>query len=246
MIVRRYIHYAHRWLALVLGVQVALWLTSGAVMAWLPLSLVRGETTAAFDAPIELATTSYFPPGGVISQLEGATKVELTTLLGKPVYVVASDKTSALFDADTGARLSPLSSATARRVAVSDYAGVTEISSVRLLSIPPGEYKGPTPIWRVELADKNDTRLYISPQTGRVLARQNKYWRFYDFFWMFHIMDYRERDNFNNPFLRIFATTGFFFALTGAALVIMRIRQGGYSFTAENKKKVGANNQNAR
>ena len=54
-------------------------------------------------------------------------------------------------------------------------------------------------------------------------------WRFYDFFWMLHIMDYRGRDNFNNPLLRAFALTGLAFALSGVTLVGFRLHSGRYA-----------------
>ena len=38
---------------------------------------------------------------------------------------------------------------------------------------------------------------YISATTGSVLERRNDTWRWWDFFWMLHIMDYDERENVN-------------------------------------------------
>ncbi len=67
------------------------------------------------------------------------------------------------------------------------------------------EYRGPLPVWRVVMGDDEDTRIYVSPLTGDVIARRNATWRLYDFFWMLHIMDYENRTDFNNP-LVIFAS----------------------------------------
>ena len=41
-------------------------------------------------------------------------------------------------------------------------------------------------------------------------------------------MDYEERENFNNPLVRIFAVTGLMFALSGLALVVFRLQSGRY------------------
>ena len=46
---------------------------------------------------------------------------------------------------------------------------------------------------RVDFADGEGTRLYISTSTGEVIARRNDVWRFYDFFWMLHIRRGRPR-----------------------------------------------------
>ncbi len=220
----------HLWAGLVLGVQVLLWMASGVVMSWLPIELVRGETSA-YTAPVRpLAAQTYASPGGVIAQVEGATSVELTQFLGRTVYVTRGpgEAATAVFDASSGERLTPLSEDDARRVARRDYVGEGEIDRAALISFPPQEYRGPTPVWRVDFDDKRHTRIYISPDTGEVRARRNDVWRFYDFFWMLHIMDYEDRKDFNNPLVMTASAAGFVFALSGIVIVILRLARGRY------------------
>ncbi len=224
----RVIHVAHRWLGLALAAQVLVWMTSGVIMSWFPIERVRGETAASIAAPVNLTPTAYFPPGGVIADVAGATDVNLKTWLGRPVYVVTSEAGRALYDADSGERLSPIPADLARKVAQSDFRGEGELSRVTLMNNPPAEYRGPRPVWRAEFSDSDATRLYISPETGDVLARRNRVWRVYDFFWMLHIMDYEERENFNDPLIRAFAVTGLLFALSGLWLVANRVTGGRY------------------
>lgn len=240
MRVRRFVQTLHRWLGLAIGVQIVIWMTSGVVMSLLPIAHVRGETAAAIDAPHELIVQNYFPPAGVISEVDGAQEVVLKTWLGREVYVVSGAAGKALFDADTGERLSPLSEENARRIAVADFAGEGEIAKIRLIDNPPREFGRPGPVWRADFSDRDETRLYISPETGAVLARRNRVWRFYDFFWMLHIMDYRERENFNNPLVRTFAITGLMFALSGLALVGFRLQSGRYADDARKTRGEGA------
>ncbi|MEO1136617.1 MAG: PepSY domain-containing protein, partial [Pseudomonadota bacterium] len=191
----------HLWAGLILGVQILLWMASGVIMSWFPIELVRGEQ-AAFSAPeTPLQAETYASPGGIIVQADTATSLELRRFLGRPVYVTRGEGAEAIFDAATGEKLTPLSEARARRVARQDYVGEGKIVSASLVSFPPGEYRGPTPVWRVDMDDRRNTRLYISPTSGEVLARRNDIWRLYDFFWMLHIMDYGEREDFNNPLL---------------------------------------------
>ncbi|WP_425408520.1 PepSY domain-containing protein [Hyphococcus sp.] len=216
----------HLWAGLILGIQVLLWMASGVVMSWYPIELVRGETAAyrAPAAPLEPAT--YASPGGVLAQADGATSVELTHFLGRPVYITRGPDGDGLFDASSGERMSPLPERLARRVAEQDYLGDGEIVEARLMSFPPQEYRGRTPVWRVDFDDKRNTRLYILPGSGEVRARRNDIWRLYDFFWMLHIMDYDERDDFNNPLLMAASLTGFIFALSGVIIVIYRLSRG--------------------
>jgi len=226
---RRFVQTLHRWLGLALVVQIAIWMTSGVVMSFLPIEHVRGENAAAYNAPVELAIKSYFPPGGVIAETEHADSVTLRNWLGRTVYIVSTADGKAMFDADTGDKLSPLSEKDARRVAAADFVGEGEIVRAALLQDPPHEYRGAKPVWRIDFSDVDQTRIYVSPDTGEVASRRNRVWRFYDFFWMLHIMDYDERENFNNPLIRTFAATGLLFALSGLFLVGIRLKGGRYA-----------------
>lgn len=228
MQIRRLIQTAHRWLALALGAQLVIWMTSGVVMSLLPIAHVRGETAAALIAPVELPVQHYYPPAGVLSEVDGAQQLTLKTWQGREVYVVSAAGGTAMFDADTGEKLTPIPEALARRVAKADFTGEGEIAKIQMMRDPPREFGGAGPVWRADFDDADETRLYISPDTGEVLSRRNRVWRFYDFFWMLHIMDYEERENFNNPLIRAFAITGLLFALSGIALVVFRLAGGRY------------------
>ncbi|MEM9495132.1 MAG: PepSY domain-containing protein [Pseudomonadota bacterium] len=218
----RFLLRVHLWAGVLLGVQLFLWMLSGVVMTWFDLDLVRGERGAFTPAPIELETTSYASPGGVIAQSNGATRLELRTFLGRPVYEVEDVDGEALFDARSGARISPITEEQARNVAEDDFVGDAEIMSIALLDDPPQEYRGAAPVWRADFDDRLRTRLYVSPATGEIAARRNAVWRLYDFFWMLHIMDYGERKNFNNPLVKTASAAGLVFAVSGLALVVMR------------------------
>ena len=210
---------AHLWAGLVLAVQIVLWALSGAVMVWLGPDQVSGENAVLSAPPPELEARNYASPGGVIAQSDGALSVELRTFRGRPVYEVTAVAGGALFDAQTGEKLSPIDEATARQVAASDYVGEGEIVSVRLLDGPPPEYRGEAPVWRVDIDDRVHTRLYISPDTGEVIARRNDAWRLYDVFRMLHMMDYGARGNVHNPALKAFSVAALLFAFSGLAML---------------------------
>src|SRR3546814_16929963 len=87
----------------------------------------------------------------------------------------------------------------------------------------------PVPMWRVEFADNSESTLYLSPQTGELIAKRHDLWRWFDFLWMFHIMDYEERADVNNTLLRVAASLGLLFALSGVWLLI-------YSFSKKRRR----------
>ncbi len=212
----------HLWVGLLLGIQVTLWMLSGVVMSWYHIDLVRGTTNAFIAPPPELEASAYASPGGVIAQMPGATSLELRNFMGHPVYEVKGADGVAIFDASTSKKLSPINKGTARQVAKRDYVGKGKIVRVALMKEPPHEYRQEKPVWRIDFDDNLHTRIYVSPSNGLVVSRRNDVWRLYDFFWMLHIMDYGERDNFNNPIVKAASALGLLFAITGLVMVVMK------------------------
>lgn len=226
--VKRFIQVAHRWLGLLLFTQVVVWMASGVIMSWFPIELVKGETATLESYPLSLDAVSYASPGGVIAQMEDVKEVRLKRGFNGVLYEVTSASETAIFNAHTGQKLSPINEKLARSIARKDFVGDAEISSLKLLFKTPDEYRGPLPVWQAKFEDKNETRLYISPSTAEVVARRNRVWRLYDFFWMLHIMDYEEREDVNNPLIKAASVTGLLFALSGVFLIMVRLKSGRY------------------
>jgi hypothetical protein len=157
------------------------------------------------------------------------TRLELRDWLGRPVYEAGLEGGgAALIDARTGARISPLDERAARAVAEADYAGTGKIAAVRLIEKDPHiEYRGALPVWQVAFDDADALRLYVSPMTGKVLARRSEVWRIYDFLWSLHIMDYGKRENFNHPLVIVATAAALFLVATGAILVYQRFVPAG-------------------
>jgi len=82
-----------------------------------------------------------------------------------------------------------------------------------------GEYRGkPAPAWRVDLEHPKRPHIYVDAVTGEALARRNRLWRLFDFFWMLHIMDYRARESFNHPLLTAMSALALATGLSGLGL----------------------------
>lgn len=229
MKLKRLLHRAHRWLGLLLGAQLLLWMASGVVMSWFHIDLVRSDTSAPLDLPPTLYPRQYASPGLVIAQQPDATEVRLRTIAGALYYEAVTPQGNAYFHPSTGDRVGRKSRDQIRAIASAAYVGDVTVKDTKLLTTPPPEYRGPTPVWQVTFEDKAGLRLYLAPDTGEVLKRRSRLWRVYDFFWMLHIMDYDDRSDFNNPLLRAASATGLLFALTGAGLVLVRVLNGRYA-----------------
>ncbi|BCW87766.1 hypothetical protein sos41_08960 [Alphaproteobacteria bacterium SO-S41] len=220
MRLKRVLLSVHKWVGLVVGIQVGLWMLSGLVMALLPIEEVRGEDRIAAPTPVLLSGLTGVLPVAEIVAGKDAVTATLTTVAGEPVYELkGSEGGSVLVDARSGAVLSPIGEDLARRVAVADFAGAGKPISAVLVTEEGGDYRGRLPAWRVSFDDDDSTRLYVAANDGRVSARRNGTWRLYDFFWMLHIMDYSTRENFNSPWMVAFAAGGLAVALSGLPLL---------------------------
>lgn len=216
----------HKWLALVIGLQAVFWTLSGVYMTAVHLDIIHGDHLVRRIPAGPLNLVGLTEPGAILAKAGPDGALRLESQVGRPVYVLESATGKALFDAETGALLSPLGAAEIRRRALAHYAGSGGVKEMKLLEVVPGEIRGrPAPIWRVEFQGLWRPTLYLSPQTGELVAKRHDLWRIFDFVWMFHIMDYQERENVNNLLLRLTTWMAVVTSLTGAWLLLYSFRR---------------------
>jgi hypothetical protein len=78
----------------------------------------------------------------------------------------------------------------------------------------------------VTFTDPDSTRVFVTADTGRIVAVRTGTWRLYDFFWGLHIMDWKNHEDFNTPWLLGFALGGLALWLGGAVLLTCVGRSG--------------------
>ena len=128
-----------------------------------------------------------------------------------------------LHNALNGKLKQPVSEQKAQQIAKDRYTGQAEISSVIKIEDPaqaPEIGGRATPIWQVNFDDLVNTSIYVSTSVEKVETVRSDIWRVFDFFWMLHIMDYSERENFNNPLVIFMSTLGCFIGLSGILLFV--------------------------
>ena len=215
-----WVRRAHKWIGLVIGVQALFWMISGLYMVVVPLDVVHGDHLARVPAgPLSPAGTRI-PQARLHESYPGITAIRLKSLLGKEVYEIRQGKQASLVNAADGVKISPLERDDIVALADAAYAGEGSIRGVEWATKAPGEVGArPAPLWVVHYDDPGETTLYFSPHSGDLVARRHALWRWFDFLWMFHIMDYEERENVNNTLLRTASIVGLLFALSGAWLL---------------------------
>lgn len=225
---RRWAMRVHRWIALLVGVQILLWIAGGVVMSAIPIEVVRGEHRLAGAPAPSYDAAALLPLADAArdARFERLAAARLGLLLGEPVWrLEASDGRRAMVDARSAVLRSPLDEATALAVARADVRMEGIEARAERIETAPVEYGGPLPAWRVEFDDIDSTTLYIDALHGRVSARRSTTWRFYDLFWRLHVMDYDDGADFNHPLIITAACVALLVALSGVVLLYSYLRQ---------------------
>jgi len=213
----------HKWLALIIGIQVLLWVVSGSVMSILPIETVRSEHLVSREAaPIE-NISQLVGPAQIASKIDGKIKsLRYRMMMGKPIAQVTNrDGTTYLFDGISGDARHSVSAQEAKNIASSAWIdGEPKFDTVQKINTGSVEYRGELPAWQVTTTD--DVRVYVPVATGEIAAVRSPTWRFYDFFWSLHIMDWKNHENFNSWWLIAFALGGVVLAVSGIVLLIKR------------------------
>ncbi|PTB88784.1 hypothetical protein C9927_03205 [Pseudidiomarina aestuarii] len=221
----------HRWLAILVGLQMVVWSISGGYMVFFELSFIHGDHLVR-DTSAPMHHTNEFKSFADVQDLyPDASSIQLTSIWlnqrSEPVYKVNLHHNSLLLDAQT---LEPvkLDSEDIRGIAENIYnLGDQPAERVQWLTENPPTELNPDllPVWRVDFDDFGSTSLYFSPDTGDLVTKRHTFWRGFDIMWMMHIMDYEERVDIESWLLRSFIILNFVFMITGAVLVFFTIRK---------------------
>ena len=216
----------HKWLALLMALQILFWFASGLFFAWFPIERVRSEHAKAAQVaqpvPLDEAAAGLARLRG--AGLASAETVEVRRLLGRPVALVGGRSgRPVLYDLADGRRLSPVPMTLAARIAEADLAGDLRAARVSRVDAETTEYRGALPAWRVDFDDGANRAIYVAADTGQVTARRSTLWRTYDFLWGLHIMDWRGHEDFNSWLLVIATLLGLVVIVSGIVMLPSRL-----------------------
>ena len=81
------------------------------------------------------------------------------------------------------------------------------------------EYRGkPLPAFVISYEGSEKLKSYVSIIDGKFQTVRHRDWRWFDFLWMTHTMDYETRDDFNNKLIRAFSVLGLITVMSGFLL----------------------------
>lgn len=228
---------AHRYIGLLISLQLLAWTLGGIWFSWNSIDDIHGDHLKKSNPH----TTSHdyhnlVSANQILKLLPHSSIVldmQLIKILDTPIYKIKykSDKktvSNILFNASTGIPVSQISKQQAIEIAKSFANFQAEIKSAELITHTDmhHEYREkPLPAWAIAFDYEQSPIFYVSQTTGELISVRHDAWRIFDFLWMLHTMDYKSRDDFNNWLLKFFSLLALFTSITGIIVFIQSSRK---------------------
>ncbi|PHS18863.1 MAG: hypothetical protein COA86_06730 [Kangiella sp.] len=221
----------HKWLALIVGVQILLWGISGLYMTIVDIDIIHGDHLVKDISPSIISSESINPiPQSILDEFndedknKALTNISLRNIAGTAYYQLRARRKSILIEAISGKKPSEISKLEIETQVKQFYAGDAELKSLELLNRYPSEIGGrKRTVWQAQFDDSFNSTLYFDSSTGRLISKRTDLWRTFDFLWMLHIMDYRSREDIENNIFRLFAVLSLVFTFIGWLLLYLRL-----------------------
>ena len=217
---QKVIRKSHRYLGLFLGIQFLFWTIGGLYFSWTNIKNIRGEDIR--KEPITINKEKLgISLNGILTEISKSDSVyflkslQIANIFDTPYYQITfyngkRIKTILANTLTNQIRL-PISENEAIMIAKNSLNVKSNLKSIEYINSTNGhhEYREkPLPAYAVSFEGNANTTVYVSAELGTVQTYRNNRWRVFDFLWMLHVMDYQNRDNINNWFLRIFSVIG--------------------------------------
>ena len=213
------IRKAHRYLGIFLGIQFLFWTISGLYFSWTNLDEIHGD----HYKNLEYETLSF---ENLISPSQINVKEAINTLeirdINKSPYYFVNKKW--LFNAVNGEKKNELSEAEALYIAEKHMKKGLEVESIEKITEvgKHHEYrKKLLPAYVISYKSDDNLKAYVSITDAKFQSVRHRSWRWFDFLWMTHTMDYEGRDNFNTITLRAFSLLGLITVFSGFTLAFV-------------------------
>jgi uncharacterized iron-regulated membrane protein len=226
----------HKWLGLIVALQLVVWTSTGLFFACFKLTDVRGEHLA-HEMPMDMRRAKYSLTEALRSVAEDApTSVQMRSIAGEPAWEIRAEIGVFLVSAETLAVMSPIDEDLARRIAVSSWQSPQRLAGIELIDHPPPESGLRVAAWVARFEGDGHPTLYINAINGELGPARTDLWRTYDFFYGLHLMDYADHENAHSPWMIALAVLAVSTVLFGIALLVHRFTRGVLKPKAESPK----------
>lgn len=212
------IRKTHRYLGLFLGIQFLFWTISGLYFSWSDIDDIHGDQFK--NSEYQPKTFKDFISPSDLKIVNGIHSIQLRDINNTPYYWVNENQ---LFNAIDGTSKNSISKEEAVSIAEVYLKKDLKVTSVERIDVAGKhhEYREKLlPAYVITYSNDEVLKAYISIKDGKFQTLRHRNWRWFDFLWMTHTMDYESRDNFNTMVLRAFSLLGLITVLSGFLLWI--------------------------
>jgi len=210
------IRKAHRYLGLFIGIQFLMWTISGLYFSWTDIDDIHGDQFKDLQYQPKAFQNLISP--SLLNISGGIKTIEIRDINSVPYYWVNKKE---LYNAVTGKLKLEITEEEAVYVAKQYMKKDLEITTVALINEvgKQHEYREKLlPAYVISYVNDEALKAYVSVSDGKFQTVRHRSWRWFDFLWMTHTMDYEGRDNFNTIVLRVFSLLGLVTVLSGFLL----------------------------
>ena len=210
------IRKTHRYLGLFLGIQFLLWTISGLYFSWTDIDEIHGDQFKNLDYQPRVFDSLRSPTAMNIAS--GLRTIALRDLDKVPHYWVNNAQ---LINANNGKVRNGITEKEALYVARNYMKHGLEVTGIALIKETGKHHeyrKKLLPAYVISYRSDENIKAYVSVIDGKFQTVRHRDWRWFDFLWMTHTMDYEGRDDFNTIILRAFSLLGLITVFSGFLL----------------------------
>lgn len=210
------IRKTHRYLGLFIGIQFLLWTIGGLYFSWSNIDKIHGDHFKNLEYQPKSFENLISP--SQINIEGGINSIELRDIGNQPYYWINN---SQLYSAIDGKIKNNITKDEALYVAQNFMIADLKVDTIYEIreTDKHHEYREKLlPAYVISYKNDEALKAYVSLKDGQFQTVRHRNWRWFDFLWMTHTMDYEGRDNFNNIVLRTFSILGLLTVLSGFLL----------------------------
>ena len=229
---KRWLYLLHRWAGITLCLFFAMWFISGVVMMYVGYPKLTPAERLGHLAPLDPAGVTVTPALAAAGLEDGAALSLSASRAGQAVYLAGGGARGAAVDAASGALLPVADERVAAATAPAWFGGAYPVryagavaEDIYTHSRALDQHR---PLHRVDVADPEHTRLYISSATGAVVldaTRAERAWNYVGA-WIHWLYPFRGNalDRWWHDIVVWLSVAGVTLALTGTVVGLMRWR----------------------
>ncbi|MCY2688662.1 hypothetical protein [Salinimicrobium sp. TH3] len=199
-----------------LGIQFFMWTISGMYFSWTDIDEIHGDHFR--KSHVQPASFTNLKGISELFPEVEVNSLQLKDVAGEPYYWINEET---LVHARSGIQKQEISQEEAVKIADKNMLNTLEISGIERITSTGDhhEYRGGRlPAFVISYAGSENIKAYVSVVDGTLGSVRHRDWRWFDFLWMTHTMDYETRDDFNTGILRAFSLLGLITVLSGFVL----------------------------